>query len=81
MDDLLQHISTLEEEAKQKLGVERNSKPWAFDTTTQHSSTKEQHRNLTDVGIVQTRCTDFGNVTEHKVQTQLERSDDDLTLF
>ncbi|CAG2218206.1 unnamed protein product [Mytilus edulis] len=80
MDDLQQHISTLEEDVKQKIEKLRQTQNPRF-LTPQHSTPKEQPRNLTDSGIAQTRRTDFGDVTERTVQTQLQRADDAPTLF
>ncbi|CAG2219087.1 unnamed protein product [Mytilus edulis] len=80
MDDLQQHISTLEEDVKQKIEKLRQTQNPRF-LTPQHSTPKEQPRNLTDSGIVQTRRTDFGDVTERTVQTQLQRADNAPTLF
>ena len=80
MDDLQQHISTLEEDVKQKIEKLRQTQNPRF-LTPQHSTPKEQPRNLTDSGIAQTRRTDFGYVKERTVQTQLQRADDAPTLF
>ncbi|CAG2193218.1 unnamed protein product [Mytilus edulis] len=80
MDDLQQHISTLEEDVKQKIEKLRQTQNPKF-LTPQHSTPKEQHRNLTDSGIAETRRTDLGDVTERTVQTQLQRADDAPTLF
>ena len=57
MDDLQQHISILEEDVKQKIeNLRQTQNPRLL--ITQHSTPKEQHRNLTQSGIVQTRRTD-----------------------
>ncbi|CAG2204808.1 unnamed protein product [Mytilus edulis] len=58
MDDLQQHISTLEEDVKQKIEKLRQTQNPKF-LTPQHSTPKEQHRNLTDSGIAETRRTDL----------------------
>ncbi|CAG2210113.1 unnamed protein product [Mytilus edulis] len=49
MDDLQQHISTLEEDVKQKIEKLRQTQNPRF-LTPQHSTPKEQPRNLTDSG-------------------------------
>ncbi|VDI72488.1 Hypothetical predicted protein [Mytilus galloprovincialis] len=79
-NDLLHHICTLEEDVEQKIQKLRHTQN-PRHLTPQHSTPKEQPRNLTDSGIVQTRRTDFGDVKDRRFQTQLQQDDDAPTLF